>query len=205
MLIEQPPALFRKLFGNSLFRKPVAGRKTVYITFDDGPVPGVTPAVLEILRRHRVRATFFMVGDNVRKHPAEYGMVRREGHSLGNHTMHHLQGIRCRTKDYMEDVRAASELVPSKLFRPPHGFMRRKQLRALKEAGYSIVMYDLVTRDYSRYLSPEGVVRNVKRYVRDGSIIVFHDSEKSAPRVCEALESSLQWLEAEGYEFGLLE
>lgn len=205
MLIERPPLLFRMFFRGCLFRREESGRKIVYLTFDDGPVPGVTPDVLSILERHGVKATFFMVGDNVRKHPVEYGQVVAAGHKIGNHTMHHLQGIRCGFDKYMDDVREAERYISSRLFRPPHGVLSKSQRNALEERGYRLVMYDLVTRDYSRRLTARDVVKNVKRYVRNGSVIVFHDSEKSAPRVREALEESLEWLKAEGYEFGLID
>lgn len=207
MLIERPPRLFRMFFPSALFRVPVGKRclpSDVYLTFDDGPVPEVTPQVLDILDRYGVRATFFMVGDNVRRHPELFQQVLGRGHSVGNHTMHHLQGSHVTTKRYLRDIMEAHALIGSRLFRPPHGWMRPRQSRAMQRM-FKPVMYDLVTRDYSWRLSPEQVFDNVRRYARPGSIIVFHDSLKSRDRVLEALPRALQWLIAQGYTFGVLD
>lgn len=205
MLIEQPPLLFRLTIPKGIFR--IFGsvqKKTVYLTFDDGPIPESTPWVLETLDRYGIKATFFMVGDNVRKYPELYEEIRKRGHSVGNHTMHHLQGAHVTTTRYLRDVTEASGLIGGALFRPPHGWLRPRQARALSKR-YKVVMYDLVTRDYSSRLTAEDVFSNVKRYVRDGSIIVFHDSLKSLPRIRESLPKCIDWLIAEGYEFGLID
>lgn len=207
MLIERPPRLFRLLFPSALFRVPAGKRRMpreVYLTFDDGPVPEVTPQVLDILDRYGARATFFMVGDNVRRHPELLAEVRRRGHAVGNHTMHHLQGSHVTTKRYLRDIMEAHALIGSHLFRPPHGWMRPRQSRAMRRM-FKPVMYDLVTRDYSWRLTPDEVVANVRRYARPGSVIVFHDSLKARPRVLEALPRALQWLCDHGYSFGVLD
>ena len=200
MLIERPPLLYRLLFPEALWRLNRRRRRVVYLTFDDGPIPEQTPWVLDILDRYGVKATFFMVGDNVRRHPGLLEEVRRRGHSVGNHTMHHLQGMKVATDRYLADVAEADALIDSTLFRPPHGIMRWKQSRALR-ARYTIIMYDLVTRDYSAKLSPDEVVANVRRYARNGSIIVFHDSLKAAPNMRPALPQAIEWLLSQGYEF----
>ena len=204
MLIERPPRLFRMLVPGGMFRMPrVAGEKKVYLTFDDGPIPEATPKVLDVLDRYGIKATFFMVGDNAGRHPELVEEVRRRGHAIGNHTMHHLQGSQVTTRRYLRDVEEADALLGSRLFRPPHGWLRWRQAAALRRK-YRLVMYDLVTRDYSRRLTPEQVLANVKRYARPGSIIVFHDSLKSLPRF-EALPKAIEWLIAEGYEFAKIE
>lgn len=202
MLIERPPRLFRLFFKSSLFRVPHSGRK-IYLTFDDGPVPGITEWVLDILDRYSIKATFFMVGDNALRNPSLVDEVRRRGHAVGNHTMRHLQGSLVTTRSYLRDVARADELLQTPLFRPPHGWMRLRQARALKHR-FRVVMYDLVTRDYSKKLDAAQVVANVRRYVRPGSIIVFHDSKKSWPRLQKALPEALEWLIAKGYEFALV-
>lgn len=202
MLIERPPELFRHLFPDAVFRIPDVNRE-IYLTFDDGPIPEATPWVLDILDRYGIKATFFMVGQNVERHPELLSRVLERGHVAGNHTLHHLQGIRVSCEEYMRDVEAAGKIIGGNLFRPPHGILKRSQLREL-EKSYRIVMYDLVTRDYSRHLSAADVVRNVKRYTRPGSIIVFHDSLKSLPRIKEALPESIEWLLDRGYVFGNL-
>lgn len=199
MLIEQPPLLYRLLFPEAIWRRKKRNRRTVFLTFDDGPIPEVTPWVLDILDRYNVKATFFLVGDNVRRHPELLEEIKRRGHSYGNHTMHHLQGMKVTTLRYMRDITEADKLIDSTLFRPPHGIMRWAQARAIKN-HYDIVMYDLVTRDYSRRMTPEGVLANVKRYTRNGSIIVFHDSLKAEKNLRYALPRAIEWLKEQGYE-----
>lgn len=205
MLIERPPKWFRCLFPGAVFRLPSkkGEKKRVFITFDDGPIPEATPWVLDTLDRFGIKATFFMVGQNVERNPGLLDEVRRRGHAVGNHTLHHIQGASATTMRYMRDSAEGARLTGSSLFRPPHGWLRPRQLMALKK-HYRVIMYDLVSRDYSKRLTSEEVVDIVKRYVRNGSIIVFHDSIKSMPRLKTALPICLQWLKDEGYEFEIL-
>ena len=202
MLIERPPRLFRCLVPGGLFRVPLSpgDEKRIYLTFDDGPIPEVTPWVLGVLDRYGVKATFFMVGDNARRYPALVDEVRRRGHAVGNHTMHHLQGMKVTSYRYMHDITEANDLIDSPLFRPPHGLLRWKQARAIKDR-YNIVMYDLVTRDYSKKLTPEKVFGNVRRFARNGSIIVFHDSLKAEKNMKAVLPQAIEWLRSRGYSF----
>ena len=199
MFIEQPPVPYRMLFPESMCRIPMK-EKSVFLTFDDGPIPEVTPWVLDLLDQYEIKATFFMVGDNVRKHPETFQEVIKRGHSVGNHTMHHLQGAKVRTRRYIKDIAEAHMLIKSPLFRPPHGFIRWKQAAAIK-ANMRIIMYDLVTRDYSKKLSGDDVLENVKRYTRNGSIIVFHDSLKAEKNLRYALPKAIEWLKQNGYKF----
>ena len=200
MLIEQPPLFYRLLFPEAIWRIKKSGEKRVYLTFDDGPVPEVTPWVLDTLDRYGIKATFFMVGDNVARHRELYEEVKRRGHSYGNHTMHHLQGMKVTSYRYMHDITEANDLIGSCLFRPPHGLLRWRQARAIKDR-YNIVMYDLVTCDYSKKLNPEQVMANVKRYARNGSIIVFHDSLKAEKNMKAVLPQAIEWLLERGYSF----
>ena len=199
MFIEQPPVPYRMLFPESMWRIPMK-EKSVFLTFDDGPIPEVTPWVLDLLDQYEIKATFFIVGDNVRKHPKTFQEVIKRGHSVGNHTMHHLQGAKVRTRRYIKDIAEAHMLIKSPLFRPPHGFIRWKQAAAIK-ANMRIIMYDLVTRDYSKKLSGDEVLENVKRYTRNGSIIVFHDSLKAEKNLRYALPKAIEWLKQNGYKF----
>lgn len=199
-LIEQPPLPYRLLFPEAIWRIRHRRRKVIYLTFDDGPIPEQTPWVLDLLDRYGIKATFFMVGENVRRHPELLEEVRRRGHSFGNHTMHHLQGMKVTARRYIRDITEADTLIDSVLFRPPHGIMRWKQAAMIKN-HYNIVMYDLVTRDYSRKIGPDRVFENVCRYARNGSIIVFHDSMKAAANMRSALPRAIEWLLAQGYEF----
>lgn len=198
MLIERPPLLYRLLFPEAIWRIKHRNRRVVYLTFDDGPIPEVTPDVLEILDRYNVKATFFMVGDNVARHPELLDEVRRRGHAVGNHTMKHIQGIKCTWRTYARNIADADELIGSRLFRPPHGLMKRIQMRTVNQR-YNVVMYDVITRDYNSKLTPERVLDNVKRYARDGSIIVFHDSLKARDRMLPVLPQAIEWLLANGF------
>lgn len=199
VFIERPPVFYRMLFPESAWRI-TKKRKTVFLTFDDGPIPEVTPWVLDLLDKYNIKATFFCVGDNVKRNPELFEEVKRRGHRVGNHTMNHLQGSQVTTRKYLRNVKEADELIQSNIFRPPHGLMRWKQARILKE-HFSIVMYDLVTRDYSSKLTGEQVFHNVRRYARKGSIIVFHDSLKAEKNMKYALPLSIEWLIENGYNF----
>ena len=199
MFIEQPPQFFRQLYPRACWRMN-ASERAVYLTFDDGPIPEVTPWVLDILDKYKVKATFFMVGDNVRKHPDEYKMVVERGHRIGNHSHNHLKGFAETTDHYLANVDMASCYISSNLYRPPHGIMRMSQYRALSKR-YRIIMWDLVTRDNNPKLTGEQVLGKVKRYARPGSIITFHDSLRSVHNLHYALPRAIEWLLAEGYEF----
>lgn len=200
MLIEQPPLPYRLLFPEAIWRIKKKGSPAVFLTFGDGPIPEMTPWVLDTLDKYGVKGTFFLVGDNVRRHPELLEEIKRRGHSWGNHTMHHLQGMKVTTRRYMRDITEADNLIGSSLFRPPHGIMRWAQAAAIKH-HYNIVMYDLVTRDYSKKMSPERVLANVKKYARNGSIIVFHDSLRACDNIKYALPRAIEWLKSKGYEF----
>ena len=203
MFIEQPPLLLRWIYPRALWRmdKHV---KAVYLTFDDGPIPEITPWVLDLLDRYRMKATFFLVGDNVRKHPEEYRMIVERGHRVGNHTYNHIQGLHYLSKHYLANVEKANELIHTDLFRPPHGFMRWTEYLILRNK-YRMVMWDVVTRDYSKRLDGTEVFEKVKNYVRNGSIITFHDSLKSERNMKYALPRSIDWLLEQGYEFKIFD
>ena len=199
MIIEQPAVYLRWLYPKALWRMDRRER-AVYLTFDDGPIPESTPFILDVLRRFGVRATFFVVGDNVRKYPDLFQQIIDEGHLVGNHTHNHIGGFRHTVRDYMYNVEKANAYIRSHFFRPPHGWMRLAQYAWLSRR-YKVVMWDVVTRDYSKWMTPDDIVNNVKRYVRNGSIITFHDSLKAIDKLHTALPQSLQWLTEQGYAF----
>lgn len=200
MFIERPPFFYRMFFPEAVWRIHLKDkRRAVYLTFDDGPIPEVTPWVLDTLDHYGVKATFFCVGDNVARNPELFQEIIRRGHSIGNHTMKHTQSLKVTTRTYLRSVAMANALIGSKLFRPPHGFMRWGTARLLKN-HYTIVMQDLVTRDYDKDLSGERVLNNVKRYARRGSVIVFHDSLKAERNMKYALPRAIEWLKQNGYE-----
>lgn len=203
MFIEQVPDFFRNLYPKALWRMD-PNEKAVYLTFDDGPIPVITPWVADLLERYNIKATFFMVGDNVHKFPQEYMQIVESGHRVGNHTFNHLKGLFTSTKEYVDNVDQADAFIHSNLFRPPHGMLRRKQYYELSKR-YQFVMWDLVTRDYSFRLYGEDVLANVKRFARNGSIITFHDSMRSESNLRYALPRSIDWLLEQGYTFKVFE
>ena len=203
MFIEQPAKWLRWLFPKAIWRMDPT-EKAVYLTFDDGPIPEATPFILDTLREHGIKATFFMVGDNVRKYPELFERIKAEGHRVGNHTFNHLGAFKHWTLTYIMNTKKANDLIGAHLFRPPHGLMRWSEYYWLRKK-YKIVMWDLVTRDYSKWLTAEEVLDNVKRYARNGSIITFHDSLKSIEKLRTALPASIQWLKQEGYAFKIFD
>ena len=178
--------------------------KAVYLTFDDGPIPEATPFVLDVLKKYGIKGTFFMVGDNARKYPELHQRVMDEGHRIGNHTHNHIGGLRHSVHTYSYNVEKANAYLHTDLVRPPHGWMRPDQYAWLSRK-FKIVMWDVVTRDYSKWLDAEDVFFNVKRYTRNGSIITFHDSLKSIDKLKTALPQSIEWLQKEGYEFKIFD
>ncbi len=199
MLIEQPSKWLRWIYPKALWRMNPA-EHSVYITFDDGPIPESTPFILDTLKEYNVKATFFMVGENVMRYPELYNRIVAEGHSVGNHTYNHWGCFRHTISGYCHNADKANELIHSHLFRPPHGWMWYGAYHLLKKK-YTIVMWDLVTRDYSHMLNAFDVLRNVVLYARNGSIITFHDSLKSIEKLRYALPASLRYLKEQGYEF----
>ena len=204
MIIEQPAIFLRWLFPHALWRMD-HHQKSVYLTFDDGPIPEATPFILDTLDRFNAKATFFMVGENAVKYPHLLEEVRQRGHQVGNHTYNHMSGMRHFTWTYLANIKKADEILHTRLFRPPHGWIRTVQYRVLRHIGMKVVMWDVVTRDYSRLLTAEDVLQNVKRYARPGSIITFHDSLKSIEKLKHALPEALSWLQEQGYEFRTFE
>lgn len=178
--------------------------KAVYLTFDDGPIPEATPIILEILDRYDVKATFFMVGENVRKYPSLKEEVEKRGHRIGNHTYNHVGGFQVTSREYLWNAHLADRLLRTHLFRPPKGWMRPSQYLRLRKK-FTIIMWDVVTRDYSRLLNADQVYHNVRHYTRNGSIITFHDSLKSIDKLRVALPLSVKWLKEQGYEFRIFD
>lgn len=204
MFIEQPPQIIRYLYPSAIWRMD-KDERAVYLTFDDGPIPRVTPWVLDVLDKYGIKATFFMVGDNIRKHPDEFRMVVERGHRIGNHTFNHIRGLSYDINSYLENTeKACRMMMETNLFRPPHGYMSPKQYAELKKR-YKIIMWDLVTRDYNRKFNGEQILQKVKKYARNGSIITFHDSIKSKENLKYALPKAIEWLKEQGYEFKVFE
>ena len=183
--------------------RPSTDEKVLYLTFDDGPHPRATPFVLDTLRAYGARATFFCIGKNVQEHPHIYRRILEEGHRVGNHTQHHVNGWKTRDKAYLEDVRQAARYIDSNLFRPPYGRISAFQASLLRKPPfeYKVIMWDVLSADFDRKLGPERCSRNVIRHARSGSIVVWHDSEKAFPRLEAALPVVLGYFQEKGYRF----
>lgn len=194
------PYPLRLLFPGALFRVPTR-EKEVFLTFDDGPIPEVTPWVLDFLKHEGLKACFFCVGENVQRYPGLFQRLHAEGHLTGNHSFNHLQGLKTDDKLYFDNIEKASAYIPGKLFRPPHGLLRPRQFKKLK-SRYRFVMWDIISRDFDQLLSPEQVAANVLKNVRAGSVIIFHDSVKAEKNMKAALPVVIRELRQRGYQFG---
>ncbi len=184
---------------------PASGKK-VYLTFDDGPHPSITPYVLDQLEQYQAPAVFFCIGDNVQRYPETYQLIRQKGHKTGNHTQHHVNGWNTSLETYIAEIREAAACIDSTLFRPPYGRITKAQLRSLKATlpQLNVIMWDVLSGDFDPSIDADQCVSNVMRHVRAGSIIVFHDSEKAFPRLEAALPIILKKLKEAGFEFALL-
>ncbi len=177
--------------------------KEVFLTFDDGPIPNITPWVVNELKRYNAKATFFCVGDNVKKHPEVFQLLLDNGHRVGNHTMNHLNGWKNFNKTYFENINEAEKFIESNLFRPPYGKIKPTQIFRLKKK-YRIIMWDVLTYDYDENKTGEECLNKIKKNVKPGSIIVFHDSLKAEKRLRYALPKCLEFLKTEGYIFSAI-
>ena len=196
--------IFQALYPYAIFRTGT----DVYLTFDDGPIPEVTPKVLAILAHYGVKATFFMVGENIDKYPEVFEQVVRAGHSIGNHTYNHLKGWKTGFDEYLDNTQRCQDAIHRHwtldighwtLFRPPYGKATLWQRVALKKKGYRLIYWDILTRDYDATQKPEQMFSLIKRDTRPGSIINFHDSLKSNERMLAVLPQAIEWLQAQGY------
>lgn len=180
--------------------------KFVYFTFDDGPIPVVTPFVLNTLKKFNCKATFFCIGDNVDKHPLIMADIISEGHAIGNHTYNHLKGWNSSNENYIENVIKGSKLTSSRIFRPPYGRIKKSQIIEIQRQSPSteIIMWDVLSGDFDEKISKEQCVRIVLRHCKNGSIIVFHDSLKAFGRLEYALPKVLENLSKKGFEFRTL-
>jgi len=211
-LLYQFPTFIQRLYRGVVWRGDTS-RRCVYLTFDDGPKPEVTKPLLDILDRYQVKATFFWVGENVWRHPEMAREVVRRGHIVGNHTFNHLPGMKNRRMLYCDNVYLSEEMMhrtlgpdwhSHRLFRPPYGRMRLRQKHIL-EKDFTVVLWDLITHDYNPNYTCEQILRIVKHLVRNGSVIVFHDSLKAKKNVLSAVPVVIEYLQKEGYEFRTLD
>jgi peptidoglycan-N-acetylglucosamine deacetylase len=184
-------------------------KQEIYLTFDDGPVPGVTDFVLELLEKHSMKATFFVVGDNVMKHESLARELQANGHSIGNHTFHHLKGTQTKDWTYFKDVLKCQHIleetlgVSPKLFRPPYGLMRKGQFDCLKDS-FEIVLWDVLSGDYDSRQDAKTCLNKALQYTQAGSIVLFHDQEKTRDKIRKVLPDYLSWVADQGFQTGCL-
>ena len=192
----KPPKIIRKLFPNFIWNFPDE-KDGVFLTFDDGPRPEVTPWVLDMLDKYNAKATFFCIGKNVEMFPELFEEVKRRGHAVGNHSYSHVKGWGMKTGDYVRDIDIAGDMIRSNLFRPPYARIGLNQARVLHER-YRTIMWNIISRDYNRNINGNTCARNVIPYLEPGAIIVFHDSIKCSRNLFEALPQVLDAIKEKG-------
>jgi peptidoglycan/xylan/chitin deacetylase (PgdA/CDA1 family) len=202
MYLVKTPTIIQKMFPNFHW-KVATNEPVIYLTFDDGPIPEITPWVLEQLQQYDARATFFCVGSNVKRHPNLLRQVLAAGHTVGNHTMTHKDGWLTENLPYFHDIRHAGKLLDSTLFRPPYGRIKPVQAQFLQR-HYDIVMWDVLSGDFDPHLKPSDCAQNVIRNAKAGSVVVFHDSLKARENLEYALPRVLKYFTERGYRFGAL-
>ena len=203
----------KKIFNNLVWDVPNSENK-IYLTFDDGPIPEVTEWVLDILKSEGIKATFFCIGDNIKKHPEIYKRILIEGHQTGNHTFNHLNGWKTETNHYIDNFKLcetehlklpiAIGTEHSFLFRPPYGKIKPSQSKAIRQLGYKIIMWDVLSYDFDPTISVEKCLENVISNTEQGSIIVFHDSLKAEKNLRFALPKAIQILKDKGFVFDVI-
>ena len=198
----KPPKFIRRLMPDRIWE--IEDNEGVFLTFDDGPTPGVTEWILATLKRYDAKATFFVLGKNVEMYPDLYQLILKEGHKVGNHTYSHQKGWSMSLERYIEDIDFAGDIVHSELFRPPYARVTASQMRAVAQR-YKIVMWDIVSRDYNRALSPQRCLDNVTKHLTAGSIVVFHDSEKAFKNMSYALPRTLKRVQEMGLKCKIIE
>ncbi|MEA3504146.1 MAG: polysaccharide deacetylase family protein [Bacteroidota bacterium] len=192
--------LVSKIFYPSLNWEIKTKQKKIFLTFDDGPTPGVTEEVLSLLEKHQAKATFFLIGDKAARYPDLVLKIREAGHTIGNHTYNHLKGWKTNSDIYLQNIEKCNSILNSSLFRPPYGKIKSSQIRALKKQ-YHIIMWSVLSGDFDRSITPQQCYSNVEKNTTKGSIIVFHDSEKAKERMLYALPKTLEKLSSQGYSF----
>jgi len=203
MYLIKTPFWLRAFYPKCTWNIP-SNNKVIYLSFDDGPHPEATPFVLAELKKYHAKATFFCIGNNVLKHPNIYESILQSGHRVGNHTYDHLNGWKTTTNEYIENIKDATSLIESNLFRPPYGRITKRQIRALssiKNLPQQIIMWDVLSADFDLKLNGEDCARNVIKNTKPGSIIVFHDSQKAWDRMSVALPMVLAYFSQLGYRF----
>ena len=205
--IVTTPWWLRLTFPKGLTWSLPTTQNHVYLTFDDGPHPEITPFVLDQLKQYNAKATFFCIGNNVKQFPGVYRQILEAGHQVGNHTMHHKNAWKTTEEEWLQDVKEAAAWIDSDLFRPPYGRIRSFPAKILQQAErpYRIIMWDVLSADFDTGITGADCINHVMKHTKPGSVIVFHDSEKAWPRLQVALPEVLRQLSAKGFIFKAIE
>lgn len=203
MYLVQSPFFLKKIFHFGPVWRKNGDEKTIYLTFDDGPIPELTSEICDILDKYAVKATFFCVGENIEKNPDIFKMLLEKGHTTGNHTYNHLNGWKTDTETYVENIHKCNNFHSGNLFRPPYGRITPMQVLNLRKS-YQIIMWSVLTGDFDPKTSPERCLENALRYTKSGSIVVFHDSIKARQKVLYALPLFIEYFLEKGYRFKTL-
>lgn len=203
MILFKTPRLVELLFSSKMWGFS-RSEKSVYLTFDDGPDPQITPWILDFLHEQKLKATFFCVGENVLKYPHIFARIKQEGHSVGNHTMNHLKGTKTPLKSYIQNVEEADQLIQSTLFRPPYGRMTFRQTQFLKKR-YKIIMWSWLSNDFNKKISPEYILKKAATQIQQGDIIVLHDNSKTAERIQLILPELIHIMAQKGFRIKRIE
>jgi len=203
MYFVHTPYFVRKFHNKKLIWNIPVKEKKIFLTFDDGPVPGFTSEILNILNQFNAKATFFCVGENVKNHKKEFENILKNGHLIGNHTFNHLNGRKTKFEEYILSISKSNDLYKTKLFRPPYGRITSKQINEVSK-NYKIIMWTVLTGDFDKNVSKEKCLKNAIKYTRKGSIIVFHDNKKTKEKVLFALPCFLEYFSKKGFTFETL-
>ena len=200
MYFVHPPYFVRKFYNKKLIWNIPVKEKKIFLTFDDGPVPGFTSEILNILNQFNAKATFFCVGENIKNHKKEFEKILKNGNLIGNHTFNHLNGRKTKFEEYISNISKSNDLYETKLFRPPYGRITFKQINEVSK-NYKIIMWTVLTGDFDKNVSKEKCLKNAIKYTRKGSIIVFHDNKKTKEKVLFALPRFLEYFSKKDFTF----
>ena len=199
MYLVKSPFFLKKYYSNFVWKIPTT-EKIIYLTFDDGPTPEITEWTLTTLKKFNAKATFFCIGANVVQYPEIFQQIISDGHAIGNHTHHHLNGWHTDKEAYFRNIKKCEEVVKSNLFHPPYGRIKKSQYKLIKE-DYKVIMWDVLSGDFDPKTTPKKCLHNVKNNTTEGSVVVFHDSLKAADNLKYTLPKVLEYFTEKGYRF----
>lgn len=210
MIPAKTPKILKQFFSTYTWDLHVQNEKKIYLTFDDGPIPEITEFVLAQLKLYNAKATFFCIGENIKRHPHVFKKIIDHGHAIGNHTMNHLKVWKSNSKTYLDSISDCEELILqhyqttdiyTKLFRPPYGQISYSKFKTIEKLGYKIILWDVLSKDWDKNILPQECLQNVIKNTESGSIVVFHDSKKASINLKYALPKVLDYFSNRGYTF----